>query len=638
MPLIKMEAVNSLPSSLTPDTLYFVLNGDKVEHYITTTSGILKSVTNTSVIQAIIDSLNLVGKNIELNRSATHIQWRVVGDATWINLVALADLKGDPGIQGPAGPPGGGGGGGASESVSIKDLGVEGNGTDERAAFLAAIATANGKEILVENMTIKMKPFIKSGGPNVRIKGVNSKINFIPSVSGPVDPEDLDPRFWYFGGVGKVLIHGLEFDMEGAPGDEVSGTTIVYLDNCAEVDMQYNTARDNGHAGFLPIDCDDVLISNNKFYTTDSAIFCIGQTGRAIIQNNKITGGTSEGIGVFNSGNDFLPNKWIVSGNIVHEKEGFAFNMCGSLNGELYGNVAMSCRGLVNLFDSGSGQPADRYSTFNHVHGNKVFDCEYGINNVGTGSKIDNNTFVNIDRFALGTNNYTDTVGGEDLTPSEWVDITNNHFYNICTLSGAQGGPGIWLYNLKNSRVTNNSFYGDCGAYQGMKVELAGDNLLIADNIADGLHLHPSNCDFTKKVTFRNNTFKGSHVSTPNPFTGNFGWRFENTLFAEFEVDPTSFFQDATATSGNLDTMNKDFIRDHYRVASGTTITSILKSWRNRHVRLIGKGAGFTITAGSNIKLTQSSHSIGDSQIIDLYYNGSYWGELFVAKYVSGGA
>lgn len=37
------------------------------------------------------------GKNIELQKSSTHIQWRVAGEGSWNDLVALSDLKGDPG-------------------------------------------------------------------------------------------------------------------------------------------------------------------------------------------------------------------------------------------------------------------------------------------------------------------------------------------------------------------------------------------------------------------------------------------------------------------------------------------------------------------------------------------------------------
>lgn len=48
-------------------------------------------------------------REIELQKSATTIQWRYVGDDTWNDLVALAEItgaRGEQGIQGPAGPVG----------------------------------------------------------------------------------------------------------------------------------------------------------------------------------------------------------------------------------------------------------------------------------------------------------------------------------------------------------------------------------------------------------------------------------------------------------------------------------------------------------------------------------------------------
>ena len=40
------------------------------------------------------------GREVELQTNSTHIQWRYSGESEWINLVALADLKGDKGEQG----------------------------------------------------------------------------------------------------------------------------------------------------------------------------------------------------------------------------------------------------------------------------------------------------------------------------------------------------------------------------------------------------------------------------------------------------------------------------------------------------------------------------------------------------------
>lgn len=37
------------------------------------------------------------GREIEVQKGATYIQWRYAGDTEWINLIAIADLKGNPG-------------------------------------------------------------------------------------------------------------------------------------------------------------------------------------------------------------------------------------------------------------------------------------------------------------------------------------------------------------------------------------------------------------------------------------------------------------------------------------------------------------------------------------------------------------
>lgn len=46
------------------------------------------------------------GDPVEFQASGTHIQWRVVGDPTWINLVALADISGTDGTNGTNGTDG----------------------------------------------------------------------------------------------------------------------------------------------------------------------------------------------------------------------------------------------------------------------------------------------------------------------------------------------------------------------------------------------------------------------------------------------------------------------------------------------------------------------------------------------------
>jgi hypothetical protein len=54
------------------------------------------------------------GREVELQTGATHVQWRYVGDATWINLVALSAITGPAGVAGSTGPSGAAGAAGSS--------------------------------------------------------------------------------------------------------------------------------------------------------------------------------------------------------------------------------------------------------------------------------------------------------------------------------------------------------------------------------------------------------------------------------------------------------------------------------------------------------------------------------------------
>ena len=53
------------------------------------------------------------GREVQFQKSATHIQWQYVGDLTWTDLVALDDLKGADGNDGAAGADGNDGAAGA---------------------------------------------------------------------------------------------------------------------------------------------------------------------------------------------------------------------------------------------------------------------------------------------------------------------------------------------------------------------------------------------------------------------------------------------------------------------------------------------------------------------------------------------
>jgi len=66
----------------------------------------LKTVNGESIIG--VGNIEITGggangREIEIQKGLTHIQWRYVGDVIWIDLIAITELKGEQGIQGETG-------------------------------------------------------------------------------------------------------------------------------------------------------------------------------------------------------------------------------------------------------------------------------------------------------------------------------------------------------------------------------------------------------------------------------------------------------------------------------------------------------------------------------------------------------
>lgn len=83
-------------NSTTAKSLYFLLGSAS---YVSTTP----PKSDSAHWSELAAPQGVPGNSIELQKTSTYIQWRVVGDTAWQNLVALADLKGDPGTPGTNG-------------------------------------------------------------------------------------------------------------------------------------------------------------------------------------------------------------------------------------------------------------------------------------------------------------------------------------------------------------------------------------------------------------------------------------------------------------------------------------------------------------------------------------------------------
>jgi hypothetical protein len=132
------------------------------------------------------------GPAVELQVNSTHVQWRVVGAATWIDLVALSTItgpQGEPGVDGVDGQD-------ASETPIV---GVSSSG--------GALATElNGSLYVIvptENVTTWTAP-IPSGG-NAATTSYSATLKIKPPVSG--GPFTFTPGAWYrLGGLETISI------------------------------------------------------------------------------------------------------------------------------------------------------------------------------------------------------------------------------------------------------------------------------------------------------------------------------------------------------------------------------------------------------------------------------------------------
>ena len=119
------------------NTQYKNIANKKIDN-VTLSNNVLTFIANSKNIKTITLPTSTTdaganGKEIELQKSTTHIQWRYVGDADWINLVALADLKGADGAKGDKGDTG------ATPNLQIGNVTTLDNGSNATASITGTV-------------------------------------------------------------------------------------------------------------------------------------------------------------------------------------------------------------------------------------------------------------------------------------------------------------------------------------------------------------------------------------------------------------------------------------------------------------------------------------------------------------------
>lgn len=139
--------LNKIETAIKQNTAQYKDIANKKIDNVTLSNNILTFFANSKTIKAITLPIPTTGggtngKEIELQKSTTHIQWRYVGDTEWTNLVALADLKGskgDKGEQGIQGVKGDKGDTGATPNLQIGKITTLDSGSNATASITGTV-------------------------------------------------------------------------------------------------------------------------------------------------------------------------------------------------------------------------------------------------------------------------------------------------------------------------------------------------------------------------------------------------------------------------------------------------------------------------------------------------------------------
>lgn len=153
------------------------------------------------------------GREIELSKSSTHIQWKYVGEDSWKQLIAISELKGEKGDQGLPGPAGSGEGGSTivrySPEGSDNTCFVVATGTGvtfSKSAEKATLTVPEGVQLLSVQVLFKAEEIVSNGvSIDYGLKGTYDDFQ-IPSVQVVVNNDG-----------GRAVFKGAAFNFNTSP-------------------------------------------------------------------------------------------------------------------------------------------------------------------------------------------------------------------------------------------------------------------------------------------------------------------------------------------------------------------------------------------------------------------------------------
>lgn len=241
----------------------------------------------------------------------------------------------------------------------------------------------------------------------------------------------------------------------GVKGNSIFGVVLLLLDDVSDVIVENNTFQDNYYGSIMMHHkAKNVSIRNNKIFDTDVGVMGLPlwqgslNLDNITIDNNEITGGTSEGIsiesGMYVYQNGYANDVSILNNTIKNKASTAIVYGSRTSNSRVMGNTIENCLNGITTRDPALEPEQGFISKSNEIAGNTIRGIKYaGMLIDGYNTKISTNKFFDTDEALILGTLYTDDL-----------EVSENKFEN-CSISV---GHCIKLENSKNTVIKNNTF------------------------------------------------------------------------------------------------------------------------------------------------------------------------------------
>jgi hypothetical protein len=389
-----------------------------------------------------------------------------------------------------------------NNQVNARWFGLIGDGTIETQKLQLAVSNSIGYELFIESGTYITNNITVYS--NTTIIGKNAILKMVGN--SPLDNSVLSII-----NATNVKVEGLEIDLSLVVlGDIYAGTSAIEIRYSNNITIKDCFIHDSKYVAIrFTVSNNNCTVTECQITNTDTGIISTGGIVGLIATNNRINGGTSEGITIYGLTSNTPAEHFLIQGNIISDKEAYGISIPYGKNGIISNNNIYNCLGGVTLNDTNLPLiTSDILIDSNHIEG-----TSFGIRSTALRITVTNNFLKNFINDAINVEGY---IGNDSILIADTTNISNNHIISPAQVGGNRAG--IHIKDVVNCYITNNKILtkkisgGSAIYFQGIM-----NNVYIENNISiDGSIVTPKTI-FDENIFIMNNKFSFFYINVVQP-------------------------------------------------------------------------------------------------------------------------